>query len=173
MVDSQKIDDEALLRCISEAVIVAVERTYAAICGEKPIAQTSAPPLADYPCVAAIISFFGDVPWSLSWVLPRDTAVALSLKFAGFDIPFDSSDMGDVVGELVNVLAGDVVAELEKRRMKAQMSLPTVARGSHLTLLPEKSGAVGQLNFRATQGACWFRLATAHVRPSPTCSRGK
>ena len=42
--------------------------------------------------------------------LPRQTASNLVLAFAGCEIDFDSPDMGDAVGELANILAGDFVA---------------------------------------------------------------
>ena len=146
---------------VADAVKQAIDVTLAAICGEKPVLQTGGEPPGCCACVAAIISFIGDVSWSLSWALNEDTAPALINKFVGFEIPFDSPDMGDAVGELVNVLAGDVVAQLEKRRIKVQMSLPTVARGKALELMPEKGTAVAQLDYTSTQGSFWLRLMSA------------
>jgi CheY-specific phosphatase CheX len=69
--------------------------------------------------------------------------------------------MGDMAGELVNVLAGEVVSQLQQRRIKAQMSLPTVARGSPLQLIPEKAFSVARLDFNSKEGAFWLRLAVA------------
>jgi len=45
-------------------------------------------------------------------------------------VPFESSDMGDAIGELANVIAGSVKARLDQRGAKANISLPTVLRGS-------------------------------------------
>jgi CheY-specific phosphatase CheX len=73
--------------------------------------------------------------------------------------------MGEMAAELVNVLAGDVVAQLEKRCMKAQMCLPTVARGDHLEFTPAKGPGVIYIDFTSTQGKFWFRLVAAKTGP--------
>ena len=47
--------------------------------------------------------------------------------------------MGDLVGEISNILAGDVAANVEKVGFRGQSSLPTATRGSDLTLfMPNK-----------------------------------
>lgn len=85
--------------------------------------------------VVGLISFVGDVTWSLALMFPPSAAEALALKFAGFAIEYESSDMGDVVGEIANVLAGVICGELEGEGAKCIMSLPTVTRGQHVELL--------------------------------------
>ena len=47
-----------------------------------------------------MISVLGDVDWAVFLGLPKATAEAVTEKFAGFAIPFDSNGMGDAVGEL-------------------------------------------------------------------------
>jgi CheY-specific phosphatase CheX len=74
--------------------------------------------------------------------------------------------MGDMAGELVNVIAGEVVAQLEQRRIKVQMSLPTVARGRPLELVPQVGPAVANIEYRSKEGTFWFRIAAANGRPS-------
>jgi len=76
--------------------------------------------------VVGIISFMGDVNYIIMLALPKDSAIAMASKFCGFDIDYDSADMGDVVGELANVLAGDIVARMSKEDLKITMSLPTI-----------------------------------------------
>lgn len=159
MMKSDLGSDQTFPPAITDAVQASIEKVYSAFCGETPRRVTIELKSHNPSCVAGIISFFGDVPWSLSWVLTEETAPILARKFAGFDIPFDSSDMGDVAGELVNVLAGEVIAQLEQRRIKAQMSLPTVARGKPLELVPEKGLSVARLDFVSGQGNFWVRLA--------------
>ena len=125
-------------------------------------------------CIAGIISFFGNLPWTLTWVLTDQTAPALAQKFTGFEIPFDSKDMGDMAGELVNVLAGEIVAQLDQRRIKSQMSLPTVARGTNLELMPERGAPnVAELDYSSSQGGFWLRLAAAKSGNIPGRVPGK
>ncbi|MGH2356147.1 MAG: chemotaxis protein CheX, partial [Chloroflexota bacterium] len=78
------------------------------------------------PCdgVIGIISFVGDHLWSVMLGVPRQSAPGFALSFAGLEVEFDSADMGDVVGELTNVLAGDISARLDAVGIRAEMSLP-------------------------------------------------
>src|SRR5207244_10134077 len=108
--------------------------------------------------VVGIISFMGGLSWSLMLGLPRETATALALAFAGFEIPFDSADMGDVVGELANVLAGGVSARLDTAGVAAQMSLPTVARGSDVELLLPGGLPSQRLPFASARGQFWVKV---------------
>ena len=76
---------------------------------------------------------------SLMLAIPKDTALVFSEAFIGMPLPFESDEMGDLVGEISNILAGDVAANVEKIGFRGQSSLPTATRGSDLTLfMPNK-----------------------------------
>jgi CheY-specific phosphatase CheX len=159
MISSLPSRHGAVSAAITDAVKAAVETTFAQILGEKPVCKAAAPAV-EGPSVAGILSFVGDVCWTLTLVMTKDIAPSLARKFTGMDFSFDSSDMGDVAAELVNVLAGDVIAQLERRRIKSKMSLPTVARGDPLVFVPEKGLTVARLDFASRYGNFWFRVAT-------------
>ncbi len=131
--------------------------------------EQPAPPADETPTasVMAVMSFFGDPVWSFALVLPEPTAVAAANGFAGFEIPFDSPDMGDMVGEMANVIAGDVVARLDRARIKVQMSLPTVARGQDVELLPPSHTQEIRLHFAGPSGGLQLRLFQAVVSAPP------
>lgn len=142
---------------VADAFVASVEVCLGTICGAKPIRREPTPP-TDRPCVVAVLSFDGTPAWTVSCRLTDETAPTLMRKFAGFDIPFDSRDMGDVVGEFVNVLAGEVIAQLERRRMKYRMSLPSVLRGSGIHVVQE-SGAVSKaVDFDTAFGRVQFEM---------------
>ena len=82
--------------------------------------------------IVGIISLVGDLSWSVSLGLPKKSAIILARQFAGFDINYDSEDMDDVTGELINVLAGDIIAKLDAVGTSVNMSLPIVARGNKM-----------------------------------------
>ncbi|MCH8312450.1 MAG: chemotaxis protein CheX [Nitrospinae bacterium] len=82
--------------------------------------------------VVGIISFVGDASWILMLAFPKDSAETLAEKFCGFEVPYDNPDMGDVIGELANVMAGDIVARMGVQGVKVAMSLPTVLRGQNV-----------------------------------------
>lgn len=108
--------------------------------------------------VTAVISFFGDPVFSVMLGLPEATATAVAGKFCGFEVPFDGPDMGDLVGELVNVMAGEVVARLEAGGEKAPMSLPTVVRGQNVEVLPPADATSERLAFTSLAGPFWLKL---------------
>ncbi len=127
----------------------------------------------DAPCdgVLGIISFVGDPAWSFMLGLPRETASQMMLAFMGFEIDFDSPDMGDAVGEVANILAGDVVARLESAGVAAAMSLPTIARGHDVELMLPQAHASHRLEFEAPVGRFWIRVTAAREEGSPRTDR--
>jgi CheY-specific phosphatase CheX len=89
--------------------------------------------------IGNVTVFNSDHTISLMLAIPRDTAVFISKVFIGMELPFDSDDMGDLIGEVSNILAGDVAANVEKVGFRGQSSLPMATRGSDLTLfMPSK-----------------------------------
>lgn len=165
------ISAAALPPAIVDAVRTSLDKTYAAFFSEKPVPVANGSDHHHGPCIAGIISFIGEMSWSLSWILTKETAPVLAQRFAGFEIPYDSSDMGDMAGELVNVIAGEVVAQMEQRQFKSQMSLPTIARGNPLELMPETGPSIAYLEYASKEGPFWFRLAAAKHHSSRVSGR--
>lgn len=111
--------------------------------------------------VVGIISFMGDVSWIIMLALPKETAKAMASKFCGFEIDYDSPDMGDVVGELANVLAGDIVARMAKEDLKVAMSLPTIMRGQDVEPMLPRGLPSEMLHFDMAEGEFLLRVAGA------------
>ena len=106
-----------------------------------------------------IIAFVGDMDWSLMLGLPKKTSTSMATRFAGFEIDFESEDMGDVVGEMANIIAGDLVARMETMGLNIRMSTPSVARGSDMRIaIPDGLPPV-QLNFDSPDGQFWVKFA--------------
>jgi hypothetical protein len=148
---------------ITTAVRAAAKEFFTSSCKVEAAERPAPPDGEPCPAVMAVMSFFGDPVWSFALILPESVAVAATNGFAGFDIPFDSPDMGDMVGEMANVISGDVVARLEKVRVKAQMSLPTVARGNDVELLSATNTHELRLDFGSPAGGFQIRLFQALV----------
>jgi chemotaxis protein CheX len=111
--------------------------------------------------VVGIISFMGDISWIVMLELPKESAKAMASKFCGFDIDYDSADMGDVVGELANVLAGDIVARMAKEDLKAAMSLPTIMRGQNVEPMLPSGLPLEKLHFDMAEGEFLLKIAGA------------
>jgi len=154
----EKLSD-AHIECVKESVI----STFGTICGTEPVYQDGGENRLACDGVVGIISIVGNVAWTLMLGLPRDTATSLALKFAGFEIPFDSPDMGDVVGEMANVVAGDLIARLDCLGIAAKMSLPTVARGHDIEMLMPGGLVPVKMRFASPEGSFWLKLATAET----------
>jgi CheY-specific phosphatase CheX len=139
----------------------ALESTLGSILGTPPECRASDDSAGTCSGLVGIISFVGDLPWTFSLLLPHATASAIIRAFAGFDIPSDSPDMADVVGELANVIAGDVVARLDRKGIRAQMSLPSVLRGHDIELTSVHGGPWVRFHYGSTRGEFALALAAA------------
>jgi chemotaxis protein CheX len=106
--------------------------------------------------VIAIISLVGHVEWSVFIGLPKPTACGVAAKFAGFEIPFESADMGDAVGELANIVAGDVKARLDGKGVKADVSLPTVIRAQDIHVLIQRNAFTVKTCYGSELGPLWI-----------------
>lgn len=110
--------------------------------------------------VVGLMSFVGQVSWSLAISFPRETAMAMAEKFAGCEIPFESVDMIDVTGELVNIVAGPISAYLVGQGVEAKMGLPSVARGQNVeVVLPDHMAY--RLHFSSKQGSFRAKIVAA------------
>jgi CheY-specific phosphatase CheX len=111
------------------------------------------------PLIVAVISLVGELEWSIFMGLPKETATAAAAKFAGFPIPFESADMGDAIGELTNILAGEVKAQLDAKGVKADISLPTVIRAEGIEVLVQRSGSTWKTCLDGDLGPLWLGVA--------------
>ena len=148
---------------LTESVKQATIATFTMICGEEPYYEGDNDNRPKCDGLIGIISFTGDVPWSLMLGLPRETAMALAVKFTGIEIDFDGPDMGDIVGELANILAGDATAQLDAIGITVQMSVPTAARGSDIEMLLPGGLPSVRLNFSSPDGDFWVKVVTAKM----------
>lgn len=155
---------------IEDAVRASLGVTLGSIYGSTP--DTSPADEARSSAMLTTIGFTGDPPWSLTMLFSAEDAARLATQFAGFDLPIDSPDLGDAVGELLNVLAGEVVAQLDSRQVPARMSLPTVTRGKTVEVASRPGLLVSQWQCRLPQGRFGVRLiARESAAPGPAAGR--
>ncbi|TVQ65248.1 MAG: hypothetical protein EA360_10305 [Balneolaceae bacterium] len=109
--------------------------------------------------IGNIAVFNPDYTLSLMLAIPRETALQLSEIFIGMAIPFESDDMGDLVGEISNILAGDVAANIEQVGFRGQSSLPIATRGSDLTLFMPNKPPTEKMRFNGAIGEFWLNMA--------------
>jgi chemotaxis protein CheX len=154
---------------VADAVRESIASSLGTILGTAPVEGESDPELRSLSRVLGVISMVGEGSWTVAFTFPEPTAVTLVQQFCGFEIEFAAPEMGDAVGELVNVVAGELVAQLEARQIKAQMSLPMVARGKNVEVMMPAGLPSIDLNYLSEQGAFWVKLIAA--RPGQSLGR--
>jgi len=147
----------AYQHCISEAT----EEIFGSACGVQLQVRQDDERLTSDGVVIGIISLVGDVEGTIFLGLPRETAPALVAKFAGFEVPFDSPDMGDAASELANILAGDVKKRLNAKGVKANISLPSVIRAESVEVLVQRESASVRTCYDSPVGTLWTAVTTS------------
>ncbi len=152
MTDDNDARAAAHLQCLIQAAQSVLNST----CGtEAAEAQPQAIPVQSV--IGACVSLAGELNARVFLGLPSETAEALAAKFAGFAIPFDSSDMGDAIGELTNMLAGQVKALLDKKGIQADISVPSIMRDDSLPPQCQQSPA-SLTTLQTALGLLWAGL---------------
>jgi chemotaxis protein CheX len=141
----------------SDAVDISVKEIFMSACGAL---VEPGPEIPEVVCedgvIIAVISVMGDVDWSIYIGLPREAAEAIAAAFCGFEIPFDCEDMGDAIGEVANILAGNVKQVLDKRGVDSEISLPTVMRVDGLHILKQRDSESSKHYYTCSLGQFWI-----------------
>jgi chemotaxis protein CheX len=116
--------------------------------------------------VIGVISLIGQDAWSMMVGLPKATAIAFAKQFTGGDVAYASREMGDVVGDLANMIAGQAAGRIEAVGMKAAPSLPAIVRGNGTSILLQYELPSVSMCFMCPQGGLWVRIASAKRSPS-------
>jgi chemotaxis protein CheX len=141
----------------SDAVEISIKEIFMSACGSVVERAENLPEeICEDGVIIAVVSIMGDVDWSVYIGLPRDTAVAIAEAFCGFEIPFDSEDMGDAIGEVANILAGNVKQVLDKRGVDSEISLPTVMRVDGLHVLKQRDSESSKHVYTCSLGQFWI-----------------
>jgi chemotaxis protein CheX len=160
LLNSETIPDE-----IIEVAKQSVMNTFESILGARPqYVKDSGPEGPLNGMIGNVAVFNPDITLSLMIVIPKETALALSEVFIGVEIPFESDDMGDLIGEVSNILAGEVAANIEKIGIRGQSSLPTATRGSDLTLFMPNKPPSKKMKFQGRNGEFWLNMALSQSK---------
>jgi chemotaxis protein CheX len=129
------------------------------VCGVSIQPQDDDSSIASQKVIIGVISLVGDAEMSVFIGLPSGTAPGLVAKFAGFEVPYESPDMGDAVGELSNMLAGGMKNLLDAKNVKVNISLPTVVRAEDIQILLQHGAQSVKISFGSDLGPLWVGIA--------------
>jgi chemotaxis protein CheX len=86
--------------------------------------------------VSAVIGFTGEACGAVIISMQKNVAIKLTDKLTGSPHTVMDDDVIDAIGEIVNIIAGNVKQKVEET-MKMIISLPTIVQGSgHLVKWP-------------------------------------
>jgi len=145
------------VECVDEAAVEILRLA----CGMQLQRCDDSDGLGSDGAVIGVISIVGDVEWSIFLGLPKAAAVTLAAKFAGFEIPFDSDDMGDAVGELTNILAGEVKRRLDAKSVAVTIAMPSVIRAQSLHVLVQRGTSATKVCFSCEAGELWVGVTSS------------
>jgi len=114
--------------------------------------------------IGNITVFNSEHTLSLMLAIPKEAAIHFSKVFIGMELPFESDDMGDLIGEISNILAGDVAANVEKVGFRGQSSLPTATRGSDLTLFMPNKPPTEKMKFTSDNIEFWLTMVLSESK---------
>ena len=147
---------------VENAVVAAVTSTMGSICGAvpKPASSTDAPTGTG---VVGSINVSGDLQLAISLHLPTDAASAVARKLVGVPIAADTEAMSDVVGELANLMGGEIGLQLDQAGFKVKMELPSVSRN----FTSNAAGSVKHVAIESEQGNYWVTIVALKVVETP------
>lgn len=146
-----------LTNCVTQGV----NESFDKICAPHSACSIKNASECDHDGAVGIISFIGDVNCSVILGLPHKSVEKIAKQFCGFEVPMDSPDMGDVIGELANVVAGAINGKLESENINTQISLPSVARGSDVEMLLPHNLPSEQISFTTLGCDFWVKVVVA------------
>lgn len=81
--------------------------------------------------ISGIIGLAGKRKGVLAIHLPKEVAMAITGSFLGMDVDEINEDVEDAVGELANMLGGNVKTILSERGRDIELSMPSTISGKH------------------------------------------
>jgi chemotaxis protein CheX len=112
--------------------------------------NTESLPLTD--SISGVIGLAGTHKGVLAIHLPHKVAIAITSSFLGMDVDEMNSDVEDAVGELANMLGGNVKSILSEKGRDINLSLPTTISGKHYDYQPNKDAERIHISFACEPG---------------------
>ena len=84
--------------------------------------------------ISGIIGFAGAVKGLLAIHLPKQAAMAVTGAFLGMDVEEIDEDVRDAIGELANMLAGNMKTVLDPNGSEVQLSMPSAIHGDEYSV---------------------------------------
>lgn len=117
------------------------------VSGEK---MTESVPLIE--SISGVIGLAGTHKGVLAIHIPNKVAMAITSSFLGMDVDEINEDVEDAVGELANMLGGNVKSILSENGRDINLSLPSTITGRQYDFQPTKEAERVIIPFRCDAG---------------------
>ncbi len=108
--------------------------------------------------ITGMVGLAGTHKGMLAVHFPNDLALAITTFFLGMDVEEINEDVQDAVGEIANMLGGNVKTLLTDRGYDIQLSLPSTISGEEYTFLADSNLHQIVIPFTAPAGKFFVEL---------------
>lgn len=108
--------------------------------------------------ITGVIGLTGTHKGVLAIHIPDAVAMAITGNFLGMEVEEVNEDVEDAVGELANMLGGNVKSILSEKGRDIDLSLPTTVRGVAYTFEPTKEVERFVIPFSSDSGSFWIEM---------------
>jgi chemotaxis protein CheX len=84
--------------------------------------------------ISGLIGMAGNIKGLLAIHLPNEAALAITTAFLGMDVEEIDEDVRDAIGELANMLGGNLKAALDPKGSDIKLSMPTSVSGEEYSI---------------------------------------
>jgi CheY-like chemotaxis protein len=117
--------------CVSEALQLTLERG----CRIALAPDRDASMIQTGDVLYGMLDVFGDVRWSVQLSFERAAAESVASALAGYPIRFDDAELADAIGEITNMVGGQLRRLLAGKGLRVDCSFPTVMAATGLRFL--------------------------------------
>lgn len=111
-----------------------------------------------HDAITGLIGLAGTHKGVLAIHIPHQVAIAITSSFLGMDVDEINEDVEDAVGELANMLGGNIKAVLAENGRDIDLSLPSTISGASYQLQPSKDVDKVLIRFRTGGGSFLVEL---------------
>jgi len=84
--------------------------------------------------ISGIIGLAGNIKGLLAIHLPTQTALAVTTAFLGMDVDEIDEDVRDAIGELANMLGGNLKSAIDPKGSEIKLSMPSSVSGEEYSI---------------------------------------
>jgi len=102
--------------------------------------------------ITGMVGLAGTYKGVLAVHIPRHVALAITSSFLGMDVDEMNEDVQDAIGEIANMLGGNVKTTLSDSGKDIQLSLPSTISGDEYSFISQNQGEKVIIPFQAPDG---------------------